>query len=225
MLNQVSCTHNICHLGELYEHWKPRFEQEMQKTIDFFSQSLKNGCQAIISLHDLTIKAPGAKDQVFRLHYRSGNSGSFAEVKWKTLEKYPTMAATGLWTLDEFLQEANHIRKTEDLPPMPKEIRKLKGASQLLKEHHVWFRDYVNITNYLGGLRTVITGPNQHYELRTAFSGASQEEDLFMAIRMMQISNTIISDYHQVGLEPQLEALRQHPTINFQLQLASHFQI
>lgn len=225
MLQLEYCAHNVCYKGELYELWKPNFEQTLQKTIDFFSGSLKNGCQAIISLHDLTKKESVETSQIFFTHYHSGKSGSFAKVKWQTLTKYPTMIATGLWELEEYIKEADLILGDEKYFAMPENIRNLSNSSQLLKTHHAWFRDYVNITNYLGGLRTVITGPNQHYELRTAFSGASQEEDLFMAIRMMQISNTIISDYHQVGLEPQLEALRQHPTINFQLQLASHFQI
>lgn len=129
-------------------------------------------------------------------------SGSFAQVKLDTLYKFPSLAMTGVWTIEELITAIRTIRPDYDVST----FSNLENVCQLTRTQHEELRREIGITAYLGGIRVPFTrtvsifGEGRKDESKEAyitFSALTGEGDLHMCCYILHALQNALSDSAQ----------------------------
>lgn len=227
MINtNFSCTESY---AKEFNTVKAKVTRRLARIEKDFAENLPNGFQAAIEIDDLEIvsannatdfhdpKHPYKEPTVLNLRASNGTSGSFCEVKMKTLTQWCNRAATGLMNLEELLNYLRHYEVKDD--PMFQEIQKLEDVGQLLRRHHEWLRDKFSITVFAGGIRVPVTGSNGFRgEIRICFSALTAEEDVAICVILLRTIQEALKEVTTDDwFEYDLSALRAIPMVNFHL--------
>lgn len=183
-----------------------------------YSYLVPRGWQLVVKMHS-------DDETFFDLHLREKLGGSYAEAKMNVLEMFPKRAHTGADQTNDIL----HMLKDLDLDGSinAEEICQLESPDQMSKQQREWLRDECNLTSMYGGIRIpyeyLVNSDEPHTEtgeILLAFSGASQEQDLFMDLWVFQdIKNFLCETQKHIQHTFNLAELREDPTIHFWLQL------
>ena len=209
---------------------KAKVTRRLARLEDDFSANLANGFQSMIEIDDLHIteannstdfhdpKHPWKSPTVFTLRASSGTSGSFAEVKMKTLRAWGG-AATGQITMDELKDYLKSHPNYSEHYPLVKEIMAFEDVSQLLRRHHECLRDEFDITVFAGGIKVPVTGFNGFRgEVRISFSALTAEEDVAVCVLILRTLQEALKEATTDDwFEYDLSALRAIPMVNFHL--------
>ncbi len=152
------------------------------------------------------------------------DGGSYAEAKMSTIERFPECAATGEVSFSDVLRMLKPWSDAEEY----QQIIKLENINLLTEDMIIWLRDEVGFTSYQGGIRIpykakVIDGcdiSEETGEICIAFSGASEEQDLFFALMVFrEIQDSFAKLYPDTQIWFDLGGLQKIPAIKFWLDL------
>lgn len=177
----------------------------------------------------IIIKISGHTDVEVMLDLQSNHGGgSFAEVKMATLENIHTKrAATGgddISYIEELINE-HDLQDTE----LGHEICETWCSDNLSRRHHEWLKDHLGYTNFEGAIRipyqalsAKLGEPNtpQNGEIRVAFSGATQEQDVMFAMWVARtIQETLAEHFPKEQFWFNLRDLQEIPTTRLWIDL------
>ncbi len=175
-----------------FENISAQVSNAVQRLTDGQASVLQKGFRCIIDLRDNSENH--AKD--LKMKISQGGGGSFAEAKMHTLELFPDIAMTGTDTVQQFVARIEADKALKDnLPAATWEELQSLGASEIIVGSHlkinralqIILRDHLKLTSYLGGIRVPYeTVTNRVGELKIAFSGLSQEQDLLMSLMIFE---------------------------------------
>ncbi len=169
----------------------PSFLNALERSIEAYHYLLPRGWRLIIE-HE-----SGDERLVLDLQSDKGG-GSFAKVKMRTLkEMTPKKYATGGDDLEYILQTIRSRLPLAEECEMYQEICALAEAGNLTRKQHEWLRDIVGYTNFCGAVRIpyernfeiikkATSEEDYTGELRIAFSGASEEQDVMFTLRILR---------------------------------------
>ncbi|MCL2038453.1 hypothetical protein FWG86_00920 [Candidatus Saccharibacteria bacterium] len=156
-----------------------------------FSYLVPRGWRCIIKM-----QTDGEIDPFWMIDVQSEQGGgSYAEAKMSTLERFLAKAATGGESIADIMRMLEQLKL--DNTGLAKLIRELKDPEQMTKDMYEWLRDGAGIAPYYGGVRImykdlIVEGTEirkETGEIRIAFSGASEEQDLFFALSILRELN------------------------------------
>lgn len=149
----------------------------------------------------------------------------------QTLKEAPLLKfATGGDDLQYVLQTIRNRILLAESCQMYQEISNLSQASELTRRQHEWLRDEVNYTNFYGAVRipyeeiyvadsSSIGAMNCKGEIRISFSGASQEQDVMFALRVLRGMQFYHCTQGDVQRWYNLHELRKIPNIKLWLDM------
>lgn len=163
----------------------------------------------------------------FHQHLQEKTGGSYASAKMHVLEIMPKQSYTRdedptliLHTLEELgLDESDIVD----------EICQLESSNQMSRKQREWLRDECNLAYMYGGIRIpyefLINANKEHQsindgEILIAFSGATQEQDVFFALYVLRaIQHSLAVHESHVLHDYILSDLRKNCVIGHWLQL------
>jgi hypothetical protein len=195
------------------------FLRKLQGLVYNYEYLVPNGWRCVAKMQKYGTGSPYWRIDV------QGNKGGgpFAEAKLHTLETFPQLAASGALTFtmikDYFKAQGGVPAYAEGLPDNMDKITDLQ-RDQL--------RDNAKLTVYHGGIRIpyeafIVNGSNitsENGEICIAFSGASQEQDIFLALAIFkELQQSFITLYPNVQGSYNLRELAKIPAVRFWLDL------
>lgn len=175
------------------------------------------GWQLIVKM-----KSDEVEEPFFHLHLAEGTGGSYAEAKMATLENFPEQPYTGGDGRGDILNMLERLGKNDTATV--NEISAIESPNQLTKIQKEWLRDTCGIASMYGGIRVLYEflintdEPEPHTnegEILIAFSGASQEQDVFFAAWMLSaIQESLAKSQRNIQHSYLLEDLRKSPVIH-----------
>lgn len=175
----------------------------------------------------LKMQIEGENEPYYHLDVRSKRGGGdYAEAKMATLESFPSYGATGGINMEQLLsmleaKDLDHRTRICEL------ISERSEVDQMTDEEWLFLRDN-GIAPCYGGILipyedTIIEDDeiaNEFGEIRIAFSGASQEQDLFFALGVFKaLNDAFLTLYPNTQGWLNLHKLRQIPAVKFWLDL------
>lgn len=183
---------------------------------------LPGGWRCIVKM-----QVAGDAEPFYELDVESNRGGGlYAPAKMSTLEMFPERAATGgddIRSLSKMLADLG-----QNGTPWAREIRRLEDVSQMTEVMWIWLRDEMGIAPCYGGLRApyedmVVEGSEittETGEIRIAFSGATEEQDVFFALFILrELNASFVNLYPNVQGWINLRGLAEIPAIRFWLDL------
>ncbi len=168
----------------------------------------------------------GDVEPYYHLDVQSNRGGgSYAEAKMSTLELFSEKAATGgddIQTVIEMCEKRGANVSFLSL------IKNLSAISNMTREKSDFMRDQYGIASMWGGVRIpyedlIVDGnkiTTETGEIRIAFSGASQEQDLFFALTIFKaLQATFVELYPNIQGWFNLRKLEEIPTVKLWLDL------
>ncbi len=187
---------------------------------------LPNGCQAVVEIEDLDNgQIDYHNGMILTPPTRSGHiSGGFAQAKMDTLKKFPKIAMTGTWNMDELIEAIHSVRSGYDASV----FSRLEKTCQLTRELQEELRREIGITTYLGGIRVPFTRlissaeyggrKTENKEARISFSALSEDDDLNMCFHIFRgLQQALQVAEPNVIYHFDLSALKQYPTAHFKI--------
>jgi len=173
----------------------------------------------------LKMQVAGETKPYYHLDVQSKDGGGdYARAKMSTLEKFPKRAATGGDTLSNLLKAISMLDYTDYY----KQISELESIDLLTENMWVWLRDEVEFAPCYGGIRIpyedlIVEGDEistEIGEIRIAFSGASQEQDIFFALNIFRaLNDSFVEIYPNTQGRLDLSKLEKVPAVKFWLDL------
>jgi len=170
----------------------------------------------------LIVKMKSNAETFFHLHLAEGNGGSYAEAKMSTLEKFPEQPYTGADGRNDLLYMLEKLGKTN--AEIVEIISSIETPDQLTTVQKEWLRDTCGIASMYGGIRIPYEflintdepeSQTNEGEILIAFSGASQEQDVFFATWMLStIQENLAESQRNIQHSYYLEDLRRNPVIH-----------
>lgn len=168
----------------------------------------------------LIVKMKSGESTFFHLHLQEGAGGSYAIAKMATLENFPEQPYTGADGRNDLLYMLERLGKKDT--GIVNEISSVESPDQLSKVQKEWLRDTCKIASMYGGIRIpyefLANADEPHTntgEILISFSGASQEQDLFFAIWILDsIQHTLAQTQENIQHSYELEDLRRNPIIH-----------
>lgn len=168
----------------------------------------------------LVVKMKSGEDTFFHLHLQEGEGGSYAVAKMATLENFPEQPYTGADGRGDLLYMLEQLGKKD--AEIINEISDIESPDQLSKIQKEWLRDTCKIASMYGGIRIpyeFLVNADEPLtnegEILISFSGASQEQDLFFAIWILDsIQHTLAQTQENIQHSYNLEDLRRNPVIH-----------
>ncbi len=179
-----------------YEEIMAAAMTKVEELVCDYRYLLKRGWKTVIKIsgHD------GA--EVVLVLQSNHGGGSFAEVKMATLENIHTeRAATGgddISDIEKLINE-HDLQDTE----LGHEICEMLSSDNLSRRHHEWLKNNLDYTNFEGAIRMpyqVLSArlneqdTPQDGEIRIAFSGATQEQDVMFAMQVTRIIQAALAE-------------------------------
>ena len=157
--------------------------RKLDQMVNDYSYLVPDGWRFILKMHDASEEEP-----YYHIDIQSNKGGGdYAEAKMFTLEMFGK-AATGGETIEQLREMIDTVGLGDS--EVYSEMLDVENVDQLSDECWVLLRDVYNIAPCYGGIRIpysdlIVEGNNilkENGEIRLAFSGASQEQDLFFAL-------------------------------------------
>lgn len=199
--------------------------RELEHLVCKYVYLVPNGWRFIIKM-----QVNGEAEPYYYLDVQSDKGGGdYAEAKMSTLELFPDRAATGGDSIRDLVNMIASQERTDN--DWVKRIFERENVDQLTDETWEWLRDEVKITPCYGGIRIPykdqIIGESEITdetgEIRIAFSGASQEQDIFFALGVFNaLNDSFVRLYPNTQGWLNLSELEEIPAIKFWLDI---FQI
>lgn len=173
----------------------------------------------------------GKAEPLLHLDFQEKGGGTYAEAKMRTLEAWSGLINTGGDTCDqararmEQLENIYHVYDVPELNVIRNRLAKLESVAQLNDAEAETLRDKLGYAPYYGGIRirydsTDLTANTEDIgELLIAFSGASQEQDLFFALFTFKRLRDLLHEHTGVAYNFDLKPLRHVPTANLWLDI------
>lgn len=175
----------------------------------------------------LIVKLKSGEETLVHLHLSEGEGGSYAKAKMSTLENFPEMPYTGAdGTADVlYMLEKLNLDDSENAD----EICTVESPNLFTKEQREWLRDECEIASMYGGIRIpyeFLINADKEYqsindgEILIAFSGATQEQDVFFALYVLRaIQHSLAAHESHVLHDYVLSDLHKNCVIGHWLQL------
>lgn len=176
----------------------------------------------------LIVKMKGGERTYFHLHLTEGTGGSYAEAKMATLENFPEQPYTG----DDGIADIKYMLEALGFKDAaePIGIYSAESPEQFTKAQREWLRDNCKIASMYGGIRIQYeflvnsdkaTEPQINTgEILIAFSGASQEQDVFFTVWILSTIQQYLKDAERNTQHSyDLSMLQKAPVINLWLKL------
>lgn len=200
---------------------------EINHWYECLKEVVPRGFQATVEIKDLDSGAIDYSTGILQaVPSCSGKiSGSFAQVKLDTLHRFPSLAMTGTWTIDELIAVIRDIKPDYDTLA----FSNLENACQLTRAQHEKLRREIGITAYLGGIRAPFTrtvsilGEGRKTESKEAcitFSALTGEEDLYMCCYILrELQTALVAATPNATYVFDLSQLKANPIANFNLMM------
>lgn len=161
-----------------------------------YQASLTEGWTAIIEMQER-----GRDEPLFWLELQNDQGGGeFARTKLQTLQQFPDLPATGCMQVDELVQRLNRLLDTQEMSTADAGRLQAIITSLYKKERITEIPHQTNeglqkfgLTTYKGAIRVpyaiyhmVEGGHIEQGEIRIAFSGAKEWQDLMLTVLMLQ---------------------------------------
>lgn len=173
----------------------------------------------------LIVKMKSGNETFFHLHLQEGEGGSYAAAKMSTLENFPETPYTGADGKNDILHMLEKIGKAN--PEIVEEISAIESPDQLTKIQKEWLRDTCGVASMYGGIRIpyeFLINTNEPHtatgEILITFSGASQEQDVFLAVWIFEsIQHALSKSQSNIQHSYDLTDLRRNPVIHHWLEI------
>ena len=155
--------------------------------------------------------------------------GDYAHVKMDTLRSFPNLWASGNVNFTEFVELVeSKVADSKGFAENLKLIKELGSFNLIPLSLRESLRDEVGITYFYGGIRIHFSSMSvadndidkRNGEIRIAFSGASQEQDLFFALTIIKALNEAYDEiYPYSNYVFALDRFKNIPMVRFWLEL------
>lgn len=207
------------------EQFNTRIMRMIEEVVCRYRGSLPNGWRVIIKL-----QSDGDDQPFYHLDLMSNaRGGDFADVKMGMLERFPELSATGTDSPTDMINRIESLVECQIIPE--KTAMYASGilaaeASKLtdLPEDDWWMLSRYGLTHWYGGLRIpydslVTEGDSIHNkkgEIRIAFSGAKEWQDVFFALRIFYGIQVIMNElWSSDQIWYNLRNLQEDPVVGF----------
>lgn len=169
----------------------------------------------------LIVKMKSGDETFFHLHLAEGEGGSYAVAKMATLENFPDIPYTGDDGNNDLIDMLEHLGYND--AEIITEVAELESLSQLTKAQKEWLRDTCKLACMYGGIRIpyeslINTDEGFHDargEILIAFSGASQEQDVFFCIWILYaLQQALLKHQDNIQHTYILEDVKLNPIIH-----------
>lgn len=207
------------------EQFNARIMRLIEEVVCQYRSSLPNGWRVVVKL-----QGDGDDKPFYHLDLMSNASGGdFAPVKMQMLERFPELSATGIDSTADMVNRIESLTESGIIPEgravhfsgiLAAEASKLTD----LPEDDWWMLSRYGLTHWYGGLRIpydslVTEGDSIHNkkgEIRVAFSGAKEWQDVFFALRIFYGIQVIMNElWSSDQIWYNLRELQKDPVIGF----------
>lgn len=195
--------------------------RELAGLVDDYTESLQDGWRLLVEMEDQdSAKSVGA---FFNLDVQADQGGGdFAATKMNTLKLFPDMAGTGLDTPEGFADRVSNCGlltgdQAQAFAKLRRKILLAPRSESLFGSINETLRQDCGLTTYRGGIRVPYTlisftdgaAREVRGEIRIAFSGAKEWQDMCMACFVLRDLQQAIQKcwesvqvtYHLAGLQ------------------------